>query len=338
MRRKSFRAVLTIVVALGALLGGGWWQLQRALAPVDANAKETYFRVEDGDTLMTVLIRAEKQGLIRSATAVRLWSRLTGQSGTLSKGTFSVSASMSGNEFLQKLLSGRLVGQRVLVREGLWITRLAKLLDSKGIDKAENVIREASKAEPLLAYVQDSPARTLEGYLFPDTYDFPPLLGAKETIGKMLEAFNRKVFEPLGRPKGDVLHKWVIIGSMVELEAAVPQDRRRIAGVIYNRLRIGMPLQIDATVAYAKGVWAPVTVRDYRLDHPYNTYRIRGLPPGPICSPGLDSIKAAANPEEHQFLYYVAMPDKTHLFSRTYDEHLRNISKSRKAFSEAGAR
>nr|MBA3726968.1 endolytic transglycosylase MltG [Armatimonadota bacterium] len=129
------------------------------------------------------------------------------------------------------------------------------------------------------------------------------------------------------------MRAWVIIGSMVELEARQAPERPRIAGVIYNRLGKGMPLQIDATVAYGLKNKRRLLNSDYQIDHPYNTYKIKTLPPGPICSPGASAIKAAARPEKHGFLYYVAMPDGSHRFAKSYAEHLANVEISRRAFA-----
>src|SRR5688500_6503340 len=138
----------------------------------------------------------------------------------------------------------------------------------------------------------------------------------------MLSHFEKDVYEPLGKPNVVKLRSLVIIGSMVELEAKHESERKRIAGVIYNRLNKGMPLQIDATVIYGLGKRRTLTNRDYQLIHPYNTYKLKALPPGPICSPRSSSVMAAAKPELHGFLYYVAMPDGTHKFAKTYNEHL----------------
>jgi UPF0755 protein len=177
------------------------------------------------------------------------------------------------------------------------------------------------------------PSKGLEGYLYPETYDLPPLIGAEEAVQRMLAEFEEEIYVPLGKPDPIKLRSLVIIGSMVELEAKHENERKRIAGVIYNRLNKGMPLQIDATVIYGLGERRTLKNVDYQLPHPYNTYKIKSLPPGPICSPRASSVMAAAEPEAHHFFYYVAMPDGTHKFSKTYEEHLRNVGLSRKAYA-----
>lgn len=252
----------------------------------------------------------------------------------MASGTYELSPSMSGGEIIDVLLSGKPIHQMVLIREGLWASRIAQILNEESVTTETEFI-EASKN---LSLSKDSlgfsiQANSLEGYLFPDTYDLPPLFGATETIKKMLNAFSKKVYEPLGKPDPSKLHKWLIIASMIELEAAVESDRPKIAAVIYNRLAKKMPLQIDATINYAIQEWRPLAISEYKLSHPYNTYKIIGLPPGPICSPGLASIKAAANPPKTQDLYYVALPNRRHLFASTFEQHKKNIQISRKAFA-----
>ncbi|MCH8275788.1 MAG: endolytic transglycosylase MltG [Armatimonadetes bacterium] len=335
MRRKFLIAAGLAVLVLASAAAAGWALLNRALGPADHTATQVYFRVEEGDTVASVLDRAERRGLLRSARAVRLHARLARFEGAVRPGTFRLSASMRGDVLLRELIEGEPVRRMVTIREGLWKERVADLFKENGIGGRDEALERF--ADPA-AFKETAglplPDESLEGYLFPDTYDLPPLIGVEEAIQKMLSAFREKVYEPLGKPDAETLRRWVVIASMIELEAAKDEERPRIAGVIYNRLERGMPLQIDATVAYAKGEWGPVSVKDYEIDHPYNTYRIAGLPPGPICSPGFASIKAAAEPDEHDYFYYVAMPGGTHSFSGTYREHLRNIRLSRAAFAQ----
>jgi len=174
-----------------------------------------------------------------------------------------------------------------------------------------------------------------EGWLFPDTYRFP--VGASETsiAARMLSNFKERVSGPLAdsvRASGRPLSEIVVIASLVEREARTDRDRPMIAGVIENRLRKGMRLEIDATVQYARGAHAArLLYRDLRVDSPYNTYRHAGLPPGPICNPGLPSLEAAARPARHDYLFYVLGKDgRNHEFSRTYAEHLERIRRIRR--------
>ncbi len=171
---------------------------------------------------------------------------------------------------------------------------------------------------------RDKPT-SLEGYLFPATYSIGTETTVPYLIGRQLEAFNRVMSGidlKYARSKNLDRHDVVILASMIEREVRVPAERRIVAGVMYNRMRLGMRLDIDATVQYAMGDWGELTGPDLRSDSPYNTRRFPGLPPGPICSPGEASLRAAANPAQHDYLYYVAKGDGSgrHTFVRTLEE------------------
>ena len=175
----------------------------------------------------------------------------------------------------------------------------------------------------------------LEGYLFPDTYRAPPDTPAKDLIELMLQDFSLRVPPSLrgNPPPGYTLHQVLTIAAIVEREAATDEERPLIAGVYYNRLRQSppLPLEADPTVQYALGKesewWPEVQPADLKRESPYNTYLRPGLPPGPICNPGLKSIQAAFEPAQTDYLYFVAKGDGTHAFARTYEEHLENIRK-----------
>jgi UPF0755 protein len=178
------------------------------------------------------------------------------------------------------------------------------------------------------------PGSRLEGYLYPDTYPFYPLLTPQEVTRMMVERAIKTFGEEMALPDarlGLTLHQLVTLASIVEAEAQVPSERPRIAAVFYNRLRLGMMLQSDPTVSYAMGVWrGRVFYRDLDVKSPYNTYRNRGLPPGPICSPGRGAIHAVLFPlPDSTELYFVARGDGTHIFSKTWEDHLRAIASVR---------
>lgn len=315
-------ASLLIVLAVGFAI------LASLLKPMQQAPTKHLLRVEDGDTLAQVAKRLERNGVLRSASAALLVLKLRGEPTTLRTGTYAADASLRGDELLRRLIRSQPIRQMVLIREGLWAEEIAKILEEKHVCSAEDFLRLVRQPSSFQADVSfPLPKGSLEGYLFPDTYDLPPLLGAERAIRRMLKTFEKKVYEPLGRPKEEDLRRWVVIGSLIELEAMHDDERRRISGVIANRLAKGMPLQIDATVLYALKEKRRLRNSDYQTDSEYNTYRIRGLPPGPICSPGIASIRAAANPDQHEFLYYVARPNGYHAFAKTYEEHLDNVRK-----------
>jgi len=332
------KVLLLLLLLLVLAVGVGAAVLWAGLRAVSEQSSPQYFRVEKGETIADALQRLESSGVIASAASVRLHHKLFGGDKKLRRGTFVVDPSDNGDVVLKRLLSDEPVQQMVLVREGLWATEVAATLEAKLVADKRSVLeieQDPARMGDLPPFI--IPRKGLEGYLYPETYDLPPLIGAEEAIRRMLAEFESDVYIPLGKPDSIKLRSWVIIGSMIELEAKMEKERARISGVIHNRLMKGMPLQIDATVVYGLGIRRTLRQNDYQLNHPYNTYKLKALPPGPICSPRAASIFAAAKPEKHDFYYYVAMPDGSHKFSKTYQEHLHNVNLSRRAYAEKRA-
>ncbi len=292
-------------------------------------ADPVLIKVAQGDGLSAVLTKLEDKRAINSAAAVGLMVRFKGLKPKLTPGTYRVIPGSEIPTIFTQLQTPFQIAVRV--PEGWWIRRVAERLESQGFCKAEDYIALANDPARFQKQVKFKlPAKTLEGYLFPDTYHLDPDDGAEQLIAKQLASFGKRVIPLVNEP--NKVHRALVIGSMVEAEVAKSHERSKVAGIIENRLRIRMPLQIDATVLYALQKWqvlGPGVVN--KVDSPYNTYRIPGLPPGPIGSPGLASIEAALKPATTDKLYYVALPDQSHLFARTYAEHLANIRKARAA-------
>jgi UPF0755 protein len=331
MNRRARRIGLaTLLVALtGAVVVYLDWQAR--LRPLPA-APERWVRFESDVRRAEALSRLEREGFIQDAGALETLARWWREDPTVKTGTYTFRPGMTASEVLASLR--RPVRQMVRIPEGWWIARTAELLERKNVATAEEYIRLANDPSAF-RHVVDFPLlnTTLEGYLYPDTYDLPPLIGARAVIERQLRNFQEKVVKRA--PPGADLRRALKIASMVELEAALDAERPKIAGVIENRLRRGMPLDIDATVLYALQEWkvlGPGVVRT--VESPYNTYLNRGLPPGPIGSPSWRSIAAALEPDEHEYLFFVAMPDRSHLFSKSYDVHRANIRKRLRALRE----
>ncbi len=292
-----------------------------------------FVRFEVRSPMSKVLQRLESEGIVKDAGAASFFCRLTGRSFVVKRGTYRLKPGMSLAQVVTEL--HKPYRQMVRLPEGWWVARTAARLKENGVCDAD-AYREAAQDPRVLASIGvNTRSSSLEGFLYPDTYDLPPLTPAADVVALQLQTFKKKVL-PIIPPKGD-LDRLVTIASMVELEAAKDSERARIAGVIENRLAKGMPLEIDATVLYALQTWkvlTPGTVRTVKS--PYNTYLHKGLPPGPIGSPSVKSIEAAIHPEKHGYLYYVARPDKSHYFSSTYEEHLKNIKRAREEWRQAG--
>lgn len=332
--RKGCRRLGCAFVLLVAAVATGAFAFAMALRPTDRTEPQ-YVRWNQPQSLRSALDDLEKRGFVRSAAATHLYARFRRVPARVSSGTYQLRGGLLPDalfEILQKPIR-----QMVRLPETNWASRTARLLESKGVTTAEEYMRYVNNPQHFQPFVNfPLPQKgSLEGYLFPDTYDLPPLLGAEQVILRQLRNFERRVIPIL--PDNVDLHRVLTVASMVELEAKLDSERSKIAGVIENRLRRGMRLQIDATVLYGLQEWRRLTFRDYyETDSPYNTYRIDGLPPGPINSPSLASIRGALNPDRHDYLFYVALPSGEHLFSRTYDEHRQNIRRRQQALRESG--
>jgi len=273
--------------------------------------------------------RLERQGLIRSAFTFRLAARLGGRWPQVKQGTYLVRPGMSALRILDLFTSGRVEQLRLTVPEGWTVRDIGLLLHQRGIGDGSPLTRQDAPRVPAgLPLPADG---RLEGYLFPDTYFTPTGAPARQFLAeRMLARLDELVWRGLlgGRPAPDgrSLHQVLTLASLVEAEAKLPRERPLIAGVLASRLRAGRRLECDATVQYALGeARRRLTYDDLEVDSPYNTYRHAGLPPGPICNPGLASIRAALHPTPVPYLYYVARPDGSHVFTRSYQEHLAAI-------------
>ncbi len=275
-----------------------------------------------------------EQGLVHSAWFFNFYTRLKGVDGKLKAGRYTFHTAQSLPEIVNELVKGP-AGDRVFtVPEGFTLKQIAELLEREGLVTRQDFLAAAAGDRfdyPFLQGLPPGPNR-LEGYLFPDTYRVGSDASAHEIIDLMLSRFAQKLKEMdyyrKAKAAGLTLHQAVIIASMVEREARVDRERPLIAGVIFNRLKLNMPLQVDATVQYALGSHrAKLYYKDLEVDSPYNTYLIRGLPPGPIACPGEASLLAAVQPVKTSYLYYVARPDGTHAFASTLDEHNANKRK-----------
>ncbi|MFN8139812.1 MAG: endolytic transglycosylase MltG [Fimbriimonadales bacterium] len=305
-----------------------WLLFIRALAPVGGEKRT--FQVMRDDTVSKVASRLETEKLIRSASAVALHYRVFKPSGMLRAGPYLVDTSQSGDEILRSLLQSEPTQRIITIRPGLWATQFAELLEKSEIGKSAEVLKEIStpkKYEEALGFAVH--ANRLDGYLLPDSYDFAPGTEVSSAIGRICENFKRKALPLFGGMKPADIHRTIILASLVEKEAELDSERSRIAGVISNRIQKGMRLEIDATVTYALGEERRIYFKEYATQSPYNTYLHKGLPPGPICSPGLRAIEAALKPERHDLLFYVAKGDGGHLFAKGYEEHRKNIAKVR---------
>ena len=268
----------------------------------------------------------ESAGVIRSAAA---WGYLARHS-TIHPGVYDLSPTERPAVILRHLVRGEVAHIRVTFPEGFTVRQIAhRLARVKAIADEDAFYRLATTQGTTFQASFPLPAH-LEGYLYPDTYRFPVGATDAEIIQQMVSTFDRVIAAPHeaeARVSGRSLADTVNIAAMVEREAETDADRAPIAGVIVNRLARRMRLEIDATVQYAQGVHKTrLFFRDLKIQSPYNTYLVPGLPIGPICNPGRASIIAALHPTPSDYLFYVARPDGSHIFARTFAEHQHNIA------------
>jgi UPF0755 protein len=328
--RKLKRLGCLFLVAFAVGGAGALWVFQ-GIRPMPGG-EPLYVRFESTTPIASVLETLKQKGVVREPLALRVYGFLYGKAKSVGAGTYKVKPGMTADELFVAL--GKSVRQMVRIPETNWAARTANILERHGVCTAAAYMELFRKPQEFQSEVGFPLPKvgTLEGYLYPDTYDLPPELGARAVIQRQLRAFEEKVWEPMNKPKD--LHRLLTIGSLVELEVLLDEERPVVAGVIENRIEKKMRLEIDATVLYALGEWKALTRKEIReTDSPYNTYRVSGLPPGPICSPTVKSIRAAMNPAEHPYFYYVALPEGKHLFSESYEGHLANFRKRKEALA-----
>ncbi len=321
-----------MLFAFLALLGGYAW-IRYQMTGMGAGPA-FFVRYERPVPLKRVLADLGRRGLVKDPAVLGWAAWLRHEKRMVGAGTYRFRPGMSGEEVLRALRKP--VRQMVCIPEGWWIARVAERLEANDVCKASEYVALARNGAAFQSAVDFVlPKGSLEGYLYPDTYDLPPLLGARATILRQLDAFGKRVAAKT--PKGVDLRRALVIGSMIQLEAGVDSDRPLIAGVIENRLRKGMRLEIDATVNYAIQEWKPFKPGEIAgIESPYSTYKHAGLPPGPICSPSAENVAAALNPAKTNALFYVARPDRTHFFAATYAQHLANIRMARAEWRKLG--
>jgi UPF0755 protein len=280
------------------------------------------------------------QGVIGSRMAFVGLALVRGTARSLKAGEYEVPRGASLLATLQLLEQGRVKPHLIVLPEGSSARDLARLIEAEGLGRSADVLLLVSN--PRFAQSLGIEADGLEGYLFPDTYRLTKGMAVGEILARMVQRFREKVATTAtlarARARGLSLHELVTLASIIEKEAAVESERRVIAGVFWNRLRQNMPLQADPTVAYAVGKDGRAPTRaDLQVDHPFNTYRNRGLPPGPIANPGLASVDAALAPADVPYLFFVSIDGSQHHFSTTLEEHNRAVARYRQSRPRSGA-
>lgn len=321
-RRRLRLALLLASLALALRLA---WVHETRYPVRSAGAPPQALIVPPGASAEAIGRQLHGLGLVRHPLVFRSLVLVRGAGGALKAGEYSLEGPVSLTQIVEMLVRGEVVRREVTFPEGRSIEDMARLAAARGIFPAE-FLKAARDPAPIRDL--DPLATDLEGYLFPDTYDLPRAENpAAALVVRMVGRFREVIAPDLARlpPRALSVRQLVTLASLVEVETARPEERPRIAAVFLNRLRKGMPLQTDPTVIFAMrkaGTWnGNIRKKDLDIESPYNTYRVAGLPPGPIASPGRESLLAVLEPAPVRDLYFVSRNDGTHEFSETLREH-----------------
>jgi UPF0755 protein len=274
--------------------------------PKNSENKEKIFSVKRGEGLFEIGENLEKEGVIKNKIFFDFYVILIRKEKNLQAGKYFLSSSMNVPQIAQKIISGDIAKMKVTIPEGFTVKEIEEKLGIK------------------------LPGENLEGYLFPDTYYFPIDVSGEEVVKIMRENFEKKIspYKEEIEKSGRSLQEIITMASLLEKEVKTKEEKEIVSGILWKRLKAGIPLQVDATITYITGKkTTKIPLEDLQIDSPYNTYKYKGLPPGPICNPGLESILAALYPKESDYWYYLSTPEGKTLFFKTLEEH--NLAKAK---------
>lgn len=331
----SYFSIITLAVVVLAAS-----TLLLFLRPVSENFSEIAVEIKKGDSFNQIAEQLKEQKVIKSVKAFKVYSILSGSAHILKPGNYILNAASSTPEIVKRLALGPENEQEILIPEGLSLRDIDDKLSERAIFPKESLLKfDINKVKNDYEFLKS--VSGLEGYLFPDTYRFFKNSEPITAIKKFLDNFNEKIW-PLIKGQEKTIgntklgpKELLVVASMIEKEIPAnvgSDDRALVAGILYKRLKLGMPLQVDATVVYAKckGSFAAcgqlgLFKIDFSAKSPYNTYLYKGLPPAPISNPGVDAAKSALNPKDSEYLYYLSDPKtKQTIFSKGLDEHTQN--------------
>jgi UPF0755 protein len=283
--------------------------------------------------LLGIARRLDEAGVIRSPFGFALLALVHGSARSLKAGEYEVPQGSNTFTVLSLLEGGKVLKHTVLLREGSTLAELAHAVEAEGLASAADVLRVGQ--DPLFLRTLEIPASSVEGYLFPDSYQFVKGVPPEEILERMVTRMRGQLTPDLlkaAEARGLNAHQLLTLASIIEREGVERSELPLISAVFWNRLKLDMPLQADPTVQYAVGKSRQALTRaDLQVDHPFNTYRRVGLPPGPIANPGLAAIQAAAHPAQVNYLYFVALGDRRHQFSQSLTDHNDAVARYRLA-------
>jgi UPF0755 protein len=329
MKKTAIATVMLILIATAAA-GVIIYDLARyADTPIDGIHEPAIFEIPRGLSFKAVARNLEDRGLIENSLKLLIIARYTGQDKTIRFGEYRIEPGMSPRDVLDRFSRGEVVLHRVTIPEGFNMRLIALRLEAAGLCESGKFL--ALAMDPAFVQSLQIPADTLEGYLFPDTYYFEKNPSVKTVIRTMVGRFNTTFtaeWKVRAAQLGFSIHDIVTLASIIEKETGHKDERTVVSSVFHNRLNRNMRLDSDPTVIYGIEAFdGRIRTRHLREMTPYNTYMQKGLPPGPIASPGFGSLHAALYPAETDYLFFVAKSESEHHFSKTYEEHRAAVQK-----------
>ncbi len=343
------KKIFLIILLLIFITTGIVYVWSEIYLPIDPNSQEkAVFTIKKGEGAKEISINLKRKRLIKHSSVFRFYVLVKGVSGKLKAGSYSLSKSMNISEMVEKFVSGDVIKKKITIIEGWNLRNIGRYFEEQGVSKEKEFFELVGF--PLVDYSQktdlpkpkdfskefeflrDKPENVgLEGYLFPDTYEISLGETLESIVRKMLRNFDKKLTPELReeiKKQGKTIFEIVTMASLLEKEVQTLEDKKIVSGIFWKRLKNSKPLESCATIAYILGVnkWR-YSFKDTRIKSPYNTYLNKGLPLGPICNPGLESIFAAVYPKQTDYWYYLSTPDGKTIFSKTFQEH--NIAKSK---------
>ena len=309
-------------------------------APANPERHVKVVTIQTGVAFSEVARILESKGIIRDRRSFYLLARLQDAIPKVKAGEYEVHTNMTPSEVLGKLVRGEVIRYSITIPEGFNIFQIGEVLERAGVSSQKAFLDKAR--DPLLIAALGFEGESLEGYLFPDTYNFSKGFGEEPVIRQMISRF-QTVYAPLekkAKEMGLSRKEVVILASMIEKEAMDDQERRLISAVFHNRLQRGMALQSDPTAVYGlkrDSGDSRITREDLLKRTPYNTYQMVGLPKGPIANPGIKSLQAVLDPADVNYLYFVSKNDRTHHFSSTLDDHNRAVDRYQRRPKKTGS-
>ncbi|OIP22888.1 endolytic transglycosylase MltG [bacterium CG_4_10_14_0_2_um_filter_33_32] len=327
MKTLSKVIIIFIIFIAVSTVSIYFYAKSQLFSPISNNNNEFVFEVKDGQGVMEIVDNLEKEGFVKNKWITVGYLKFKNMDKSLKAGTFLLSKNLTPVQVLDIISSGKNALKKVTIVEGWTLEEVADYLDKRSIVQREDFLIAVNVKKWNYDFLNG--AKSLEGFLFPDTYYISYKADASEIIKKMLDNFDKKLTSQTRediKKKNMSIFDVITLASVVEKEVSKEEDRKTVAGLLLKRIFLGKPLEVDSTINYITGKDNPQpSFADTRSQSEYNTYLNKGLPPGPICSPSISSINASIYPKETSFLYYLNRQDtKETIFSQTYEEHLQN--------------